>query len=90
VTVKGIAAGAEAESENVQKGARITSPATMAAARSEDVTGFPRSNMSVSYFLNDGSNLTRRILHEIVPRMTGSLPCTRNSLHAGLGMVAAI
>jgi hypothetical protein len=40
------------ESANVQKGARITTPATMAAAR-KDVASFPRSSMLLSPFQKD-------------------------------------
>jgi hypothetical protein len=69
VTVKVMAAGAGAESANVLKGVKITAPATKAAARTDDVTNFPRANIFVSYFQKDRSNLTQRILREIVPQI---------------------
>jgi hypothetical protein len=69
VTVKVIAAGAGRESANAKKGTKITAPATMAAARTDDVTNFPRSNIFVSYFQKDRSNLTQRTLREIVPQI---------------------
>jgi hypothetical protein len=49
-TVKVMAAGAGAESANVLKGVKTTAPATKAAARTDDVTNFPRANIFVSYF----------------------------------------
>src|SRR4029077_7494466 len=70
VTVKVIAAGARRGSANAKKGAKITAPATRAAARTDDVTSFPRPNIFVSYFQKDNkSNPTRRILREIVPQI---------------------
>jgi hypothetical protein len=58
---------AGAKSANVQKGRRITAPATVAATRTQDVTNFSGSNMFVSYFRKNRSNLTPRILRETVP-----------------------
>jgi hypothetical protein len=59
---------AGAKSANAQKGRRITAPATVAATRTQDLTNFPRSNMFVSYFQKNRSNLAQRILREIVPQ----------------------
>ncbi len=60
------------ESENAGKGARIVAPATIIAARTQNITNFPGSNIFVSVFKKDRSNLMQR-----VPRRLFAKPLAR-------------
>jgi hypothetical protein len=68
------------ESANVQKGARITAPAAIVAARSRDVASLPGSSIFVAPFQKDRSGLSQRILVRVVPKTFSILNTPRFGL----------